>query len=289
MLDALKVDPVAFTIPIGGGFSVYWYGIIITLGIALGSWWGSRAIEKRGGSSDEFFNGLLIGILAGYFFARITYVLLDITDGGGAAYQNIWDVLNIRKGGANILGGFLGASVIVYLYLKIRGQHLGHYVDVVGPTLLLAMGIGRWGNFINEELYGPPTSLPWGILINPRNRLPEYATLATDQRFHPTFLYESILALLGFAILAWLSNRYWNKWRPGTLFGYFLIYWGIERFIVEFFRPDQPRIAANSPLTWSMMMSVVLVGLGIYVLLYCFGKVGHSTPKKKTRRRRTTI
>ena len=287
MLDALKLDPVAFTIPIGGGFSVYWYGIIITIGIALGSWWGSRAIEKRGESADEFFNGLLLGILAGYFFARITYVLLDIADGGGAAYTNIWDVLNIRKGGANILGGFLGASVIVYLYLKLRDRRLGHYLDVVGPTLLLAMSIGRWGNFINEELYGPPTSLPWGILINPRNRLPEYATLATDQRFHPTFLYESILTLLGFVVLAWLSNRYWDKWRPGTLFGYFLIYWGVERFIIEFFRPDQARLTENSPLTWSMLMAAALAGLGVYVLLYCWGKIGSSTQKKKPRRRRT--
>ena len=95
MLDGLQLDPIAFTIPIGDGFAVYWYGIIITLGIAIGAIWGGREIERRGQSSDEFFNGLLIAVLSGYLFARITYVILDVAGGNGAGYSNLVDVLNM--------------------------------------------------------------------------------------------------------------------------------------------------------------------------------------------------
>lgn len=273
MLDWLKIDPIAFTIPIRGGFAIYWYGILITVGIALGAFWGAREIERRKQSADEFFNGLLIAILSGYLFARLTYVLLDVIAGNGARYTSFLSVINLREGGVNILGGFLGAAVVTLLYIRWRNLRFWHYADVVGPTLLLAQGIGRWGNFINQELYGPPTTLPWGIKIDPLYRLSEYAALPVDTRFHPTFLYESIWLLLGFVALVLLNRRFREIWQPGVLFGLFLIWWAGGRFFIEFFRPDQTTVG-DSWLTYSMLFSVALTALGVYVTLRRAGRVG---------------
>ncbi len=211
MLDGLTIDPVAFTIPIGDGFPIYWYGILVTVGIALGALWGAREAAKRGLNVDEFFNGLIIVVLSGYIFARLTYVLLEVFAGRGDQFDSLMSIVNIRQGGINILGGFIGAAVIGYLYLRWRNLDFWQYADVAGPSLLLAQSIGRFGNFINQELYGPPTDLPWGILIDAQHRLPQFSDLSQyplDTRFHPTFLYESLWLFLGFLVLAYLSSRY---------------------------------------------------------------------------------
>src|SRR5690606_18290561 len=154
MLDALQTDPIAFTIPIGDGFPIYWYGILITIGIAIGAFWAGREIEKRDGDADTFYNGRLPVVVSGYLFARLLYVLQYVIAGGGARYDSIIDVLNIRSGGANILGGFVGAALIGAWYIRRKRLNFWTYADVAGPALLIAQAIGRWGNFINQELYG---------------------------------------------------------------------------------------------------------------------------------------
>lgn len=293
MLDGINIDPIAFTIPIGDGFPIYWYGIIVTIGIALGAWWGAREIKKRGQNVDEFFNALILVIFSGYIFARLTYVLLEVFGGRGDQFTSLLDVINIRSGGINILGGFIGAAVVGYLYLRWRRLNFWHYADVAGPALLLAQAIGRWGNFINQELYGPPTTLPWGILIDAPFRLAQYSDLSQyplETRFHPTFLYESLWLFLGFLVLAFLNNRYREVWRPGTLFGLFLIWWGSGRAFLEFFRPDQPTIG-NSAITYSMVMSIGLAIAGLVIALSrnnkmpdFFGRRRRRVAKPKPRR-----
>ena len=283
MLDSLQIDPIAFVIPIGDGFPIYWYGIIVTLGIAIGAIWAGREIQRRGYSADELYNGLIVVIIAGYLFARLTYVLLDVI--GGGQYDTFLDVINIRAGGVNILGGFIGAALVGWIFVKARKLPFWEYADVAGPALLIAQAIGRFGNFINQELYGPPTDLPWGILIEPQNRLPEFADLSTyppDTRFHPTFLYESIWLFAGFIILIYLNNRYREKWRAGTLFGLFMIWWGTGRAWVEFFRPDQVTIG-DSFITYSMLVSVLIALTGVLVILGRYGKL----PWDSTRKRRS--
>lgn len=283
MLDSLQLDPVAFVIPIGNGFPIYWYGIIVTLGIAVGAIWAGREIQRRGYSADELYNGLIVVIIAGYLFARLTYVLLDVI--GGGQYDTFLDVINIRAGGVNILGGFVGAALVGWIYVKWRKLPFWEYADVAGPALLIAQAIGRFGNFINQELYGPPTDLPWGILIDAQNRLPQFADLSVyppETRFHPTFLYESLWLFAGFLILVYLNNRYRDQWRSGTLFGLFLIWWGVGRAWVELFRPDQVTIG-NSIITYSMVVALLLAAAGVYVLLSRYKRL----PWDSTRRRRS--
>ena len=294
MLDGIKIDPIAFTIPIGDGFPIYWYGIIVTVGIAIGVLWGAREIAKRNQNVDEFFNGLIIVIFSGYLFARLTYVLLEVFAGRGNQFQTLLDVINIRSGGINILGGFIGAAIVGWLYLRWRRLNFWHYADVAGPAVLIAQGIGRWGNFINQELYGPPTTRPWGILIEEPYRLPQYTDLVQfpleTTRFHPTFLYESIWLILGFVVLVALNSRFRDRWRPGTLFGIFLIWWGAGRAFLEFFRADQPTIG-SSPITYSFLMALALALAGVWVVLtrndrmpQIFGRRRQRVVKPKPRR-----
>jgi phosphatidylglycerol:prolipoprotein diacylglycerol transferase len=288
MFDFLQTDPVAFTIPIGDGFDIYWYGIVVTLGIAIGAWWAGREIDRRGQNVDEFYNGLIIVVFAGYFFARLTFVLLDVLDGRGAQYATLGDVLNVRAGGVNILGGFIGAALVGAGYVRWRKLKFWHYADVAGPALLIAQAIGRWGNFINQELYGPPTEMSWGILIEPTSRLAQFSDLSLyppDTRFHPTFFYEFLALFIGFILLVLLNRRFRDAWKPGTLFGLFMIWWGGNRAWIELFRPDQPTIGESS-ITYSMLASIALALIGVFLLLSRYNKL---PTRGKSRRRRRRI
>lgn len=283
MLDGLQIDRVAINLPFWP-HEIYWYGIIIVIGIALGAWWAARELRKRGLSEraiDDFYTGLIIVVFSGYIFARLTYVIFDML--GGGTYSSMIDVFNFRAGGVNILGGFIGAFVVGWIYIKWKGADIWNYADVAGPALLLAQAIGRWGNFINQELYGPPTDLPWGILIEPQYRLAQYANLTTfppDTRFHPTFLYESIMLLVGFLLLAWLNSRYRDRWVRGTLFGVFLIWWGGNRAWIELFRPDQTTVG-DTFITYSMILSLGIALAGVLVILSRYEKL----PKRSKRKR----
>ncbi|MCK5053638.1 MAG: prolipoprotein diacylglyceryl transferase, partial [Anaerolineales bacterium] len=111
----------------------------------------------------------------------------------------------------------------------------GTLLDAAAPGIALAQAIGRWGNFINQELYGPPTDLPWGIFINLRNRIPEYAAF---ERFHPLFLYESIWNLLSMFFLLWIWRKFGDRLKSGDLFFVYLITYPVGRFLLEFIRLD---------------------------------------------------
>jgi phosphatidylglycerol:prolipoprotein diacylglycerol transferase len=288
MFDFLSTDPVAFTIPIGEGLDIYWYGIIVTIGIGLGIWWAGREIDKRGENLDDLYNGALIVVIAGFVFARLWYVIQDaVLDGNSANYPDFLSIINIRNGGVNILGGFVGAFIVGIFWLRRKKLKPWPFMDAAGPALLLAQAIGRWGNLINQELYGPPTgSDTWGLLIDARNRIAPYNDLNAypmETRFHPTFFYESLWLLIGFILLSYFNGRNRDKWKPGTLFGMFLIWWGVGRTWIEFFRPDQPGFE-GSVITFSMVFAVLLTIAGIVLLLHLYERI--NLPGVRRRRRR---
>lgn len=286
MLDGITIDPVAFTIPIGDGFAIHWYGIIVTLGIAIGAWWAGSEVKKRGGSIDDFYNGLLLVVISGFVFARIWYVIQEVLAGRGSNFDSLGKIVNVRAGGLNILGGFVGAVLIGLIYMRIRKLNFWVYADVAGPALLIAQSFGRWGNFINQELYGPPTDLPWGILIDARNRIAPYHDLTLypeTTRFHPTFLYESLWLLLGFLLLVILNSRLRDKWRFGTLFGLFLVWWGGGRAWIEVFRTDQPTFG-DTVISYSMVFAFLLAVVGVLVILQRYDRLPTSASRRRKRR-----
>lgn len=286
MFDGIVIDPIAFTIPIGDGFPIHWYGIIVTLGIAIGAWWAGTEVKRRGGSVDDFYNGLLIVVISGFVFARLWYVIQELIAGRGAQFNSFVSVINVRAGGLNILGGFIGAAVVAAIYVRLRRLDFWLYADVAGPALLIAQSIGRWGNFINQELYGGPTELPWGLIIDMSNRIAPYNDIVTyppTTRFHPTFLYESLWLLAGFILLVFLNSRNRDKWLSGTIFGGFLIWWGSGRAWVELFRPDQPKIG-DTFISYSMILALLLALSGVVILLYRYDKLPFGDAKRKRKR-----
>jgi phosphatidylglycerol:prolipoprotein diacylglycerol transferase len=132
--------------------------------------------------------------------------------------------------------------------------------------MLLAQAIGRWGNFFNQELYGPPTTLPWGITItNVNQRIPPFNDLTLyplDTTFHPVFLYESLWNLAGFVLLMWTGRKYANKLLDGDILSFYLIWYSAGRIVIEALRPDA-WIISNIPAAQIMSVILILIGLGL--------------------------
>jgi phosphatidylglycerol:prolipoprotein diacylglycerol transferase len=178
----------------------------------------------------------------------------------------------------HIFGAFLFGAAALLLYLNRNKLDPWLFLDAIGPAALVGQAIGRLGNFINQELYGPPTTLPWGLKIFPENsyQIPvevqgrssqEILTYIQTTRFHPTFAYELLWNLASAGFLLWLSRRYEKTLKPGTLFAGWLILAGIGRTWIElFFRPDQPKIG-DSIISYSMIVAALMAVAGAILLM----------------------
>ena len=157
--------------------------------------------------------------------------------GAGVDYyfSNPIEILKIRKGGLGIPGAIVGGVVALIIYCRKKKMNFFTWADVIVPGLALAQTIGRWGNFINQELYGSPTDLPWAIHIDVANRLPDYIQYET---YHPLFLYESLWNLMNMFLLLVLERIRKDKLIPGDLLLTYLIVYPLGRFLLEFLRID---------------------------------------------------
>jgi phosphatidylglycerol:prolipoprotein diacylglycerol transferase len=142
--------------------------------------------------------------------------------------------------GLGVPGGILVGTVAAWLYIRRNHQPFWQWADVVAPALFVMQAIGRWGNFFNQELYGPPTTLPWGIRIDAAHRVGDYLDLVrypvATTHFHPLFLYESVSGIVGALVLLWLARRPRSRLVPGDLLLVFFIWYGLTRFALEGFR-----------------------------------------------------
>jgi len=154
---------------------------------------------------------------------------------------NPLSIIQIWDGGIHIFGGFIFGAIALWLYTKINQLSPLLYLDAIALALPLSQAIGRWGNFINQELYGPPTELPWGLRIDPPHRISPYNDLDAypeSTRFHPLFLYESLWNFLGFFLLLWISRRFSQQLKQGDILLLYLIWYPGGRFFIEFLRTD---------------------------------------------------
>ena len=165
-----------------------------------------------------------------------------------------WDLMWV----ASIAGGAFG----LYLFAKRRRLSLSMLLDATAPGVALAQAIGRWGNFVNQELYGPPTDLPWGIYILPENRLPDYAAF---ERFQPLFLYESLWNLANALFLLWLWRRYRKRLREGDLFLIYLVMYPLGRFLLEFLRLDYVPLYGINLNQLLMLLVAVASGAAFFI------------------------
>jgi phosphatidylglycerol---prolipoprotein diacylglyceryl transferase len=172
------------------------------------------------------------------------------------------DLLMTWKGGLGIPGAIIGGSLALYLFCRRHKLNFAEWADIAAPALALGQAIGRWGNYVNQELYGSPTNLPWKIYIAPQNRLSGNETIAY---YHPLFLYESIWNLGNFFFLLWLGRRYSDRLIPGDIFLVYLIVYPVGRFFLEFLRIDYaPLFGINANQMFMLVVALASAAALIY-------------------------
>ena len=261
------IDPVIFTI---GGFSLRWYGVIVMLGVIVGSLMVERVLKRKGENSDTIWDALIWVLPIGILGARLWFVI-NATLGGDTRYANDpAEIFKIWNGGLHIFGGLLLGGATLIFYLNKNKLDAWLFLDAAGPAMLVGQAIGRIANFINQELYGPPTTLPWGIPISAQHRLVQFQDLVKypveTTRFHPTFAYEMLWNFAAAGLLLWIWRRYEKDIKPGTIFAGWLLLAGIGRAWIEFFRPDQPKIAGLG-ISYSAVVSGLMAITGAIILM----------------------
>jgi prolipoprotein diacylglyceryl transferase len=227
------------------------YGLAIALGVLAAVWIARRRWAARGGDPDDISRLALWAVGAGLVGARLYHVLTDLDRFEG----RWWHVFAIWEGGLGIPGGLI-AGVLAGAYVAHRrGLPVAELLDVVAPALPVAQAIGRLGNWFNQELFGRPTDLPWGLEIDPSHRPAGYAGVTT---FHPTFLYEALWNLALAGLLVWWERRHPGA-RPGRLFALYVAGYAAGRAWIESLRIDPA--AHLLGVRWNVWMSLIaLVG-----------------------------
>jgi phosphatidylglycerol:prolipoprotein diacylglycerol transferase len=300
------VDPILFQ---AGPFVVRWYGLLIVLGALGAAYIGTFEAKRRGEDPEHPWNLLIWCLILGIIGARAYHVLSSPAGASrGFNYYFIdkpFTTLNlfgasipfptalmIWEGGIGIYGALLGGILAVYIYTRRHSLNFWRWLDILAPGMLLAQAIGRWGNFFNQELYGPPTTLPWGINItNINQRIPPYNDLSAyplTTTFHPVFLYESLWNLLGFGLWMWLGRKYSRKLLDGDIFSFYLIWYSVGRILIEMLRPDA-WVVGGIPTAQIVGVILILVGAGLMLLRRRYPPLAtapltHPTPQPKRRR-----
>jgi phosphatidylglycerol---prolipoprotein diacylglyceryl transferase len=265
------IDPIIFSFNIGTfTIALRWYGILVMTGVFIGTWITSAEFKRKNENPDHIWDALIWMIPSGMLGARLWYVA-NATLGGSKYYiENPIQILNTTQGGLHFYGGLLFGAIALIIYARKNKVDLWLFLDSIAPAVFIGQAVARPANWINQELYGPPTTLPWGIKIEAANRLPQWSDLmlfpAESTRFHPTFAYEMLWNFLAAQALLLLGRQYENKFRPGAMFYGWLMLSGIGRVIIEIWRPDQPRISGMNFSITSLIAALMAI-FGVILLL----------------------
>lgn len=244
-----------------GPIRVHFYALFILLGIALAIWIGSRRFKQRGGQAGMILDIALWAVPFGIVGGRIFHVLTH-WDYYFYAGADLTKVFAVWEGGLAIFGALILGSVGAFIGARTAGIKFLAFADAIAPGVLVAQAIGRIGNYFNNELFGLPTTLPWGLEISTAN--PAYpAGLPAGVLFHPTFLYELIWNLMGFAVLIWLDRKLKLRW--GQMFAAYLITYSIGRAFIESIRIDPSDIFFGLRTNvWSAIFTIA-IGVALFV------------------------
>ena len=253
--EILRIGPFAIGPFEIGPLAIRWYGLMYLIGFAASFLLVKYQIKKRGMAFGEEFvetlyTYLILGLLLG---ARIGYVLFY-----NASYylQHPFEVFAITQGGMSFHGGFIGVVLAGLLFCKRYRANIWLVADLIAVTVPIGLGLGRLGNFINGELYGRVTDVPWAMVF-PGEGLPR----------HPSQLYEFCLEGVVLFVVLWMLK---GKFKPGTLFALFLILYGVFRIAVEFFREPDAQIGyILGMITMGQILSslMILAGIGLCLLI----------------------
>ncbi len=228
------IDPILIRI---GPLAIHWYGVLLVGGAVVAAYAASRQAARRGQDPEHEWDMLIWVQFLGIFGARLYHVFSSAPGQVGWAYyrENPLDIFRLWQGGLAIYGGLIGGFVGLATYAWRHHLDLVLWMDIIFPNVLIAQAIARWGNFVNQEAYGPPTDLPWGIYISPEHRLPGYQQY---DHFHPVFLYESIWTLAGFVLLTWVARRFQPRLLRGDMTALYFVWYPLGRVLTESLRVD---------------------------------------------------
>lgn len=265
----MTIDSQGITI---GILSIRFYGIILMLGALAAAYMASVEAKRRGEDSEIVWDGLIWVLVGGIIGARIWHILTPPPSMVALGFTTKYylthplDAIAIWNGGLGIVGAIVGGFLAIYFYARKKKLNLLVWLDIVAPGLALGQAIGRWGNFINQELYGAPTNLPWAIFIDPDRRLPGFENYAY---YHPTFLYESLWNLANMGILLWLGRQRKLRLKPGDILLTYLVIYPIGRFLIEFLRLDSSEVAGINA-NQALMLVVALAALVVLIIRHRF-------------------
>jgi len=233
-----------------GPLTIHFYGILIAIGVIVAVVVAKRRYERFGGDGELVEKVAIWAVALGFLGARMAYVSTHMYRFSGRP----WAILFIWEGGLALYGGLTVGALTAIFLIRRWGGDLWAFADATAVGIPLAQAIGRWGNYFNQELFGTPTTLPWGLEIAPANRPPQYADFAT---FHPTFLYESLWnLLLTVPIILWLERR--GKLAKGASFAVYIMVYGTGRFLMELLRTDTSfRLFGISRNGWVSVAAVI--------------------------------
>ncbi|MGO5754195.1 prolipoprotein diacylglyceryl transferase [Staphylococcus aureus] len=248
------IDPVAFNL---GPLSVRWYGIIIAVGILLGYFVAQRALVKAGLHKDTLVDIIFYIALFGFIVARIYFVIFQWP----YYAENPGEIIKIWHGGIAIHGGLIGGFIAGVIVCKVKNLNPFQIGDIVAPSIILAQGIGRWGNFMNHEAHGGPVSRAFLEQLHLPNFIIENMYI-NGQYYHPTFLYESIWDVAGFIILVNIRKHL----KLGETFFLYLTWYSIGRFFIEGLRTDSLMLTSN--IRVAQLVSILLILISISLIVY---------------------
>src|SRR5215207_2027850 len=239
---------------------IRYYGIIIVLAMLVGAWVAARLAKRDGRDPDHIWGALTWAIIPAIVLARLWFVLFPpvsvVEQGMDTAWflQNFFNVQNgaiaIWSGGLSIFGAVIGGFLGAYIYIRRNKLPLAPWLDIAAVALPVGQAIGRLANYVNQELYGTVTSLPWGISIDSAHRVSPFKSLVdfpvATTRFHPLFLYEALWNVLAFIVLLNLFLRYRKTLRYGDIFLVYVMQYSFIRFLLEFLRVEVAHIPGTN-------------------------------------------
>jgi phosphatidylglycerol:prolipoprotein diacylglycerol transferase len=253
-----------------GGLTIplRYYGLILVSGAFLGGYLASLEARRRGENPEYIWDALIWAMVGGIIGARLWHVFTPPPSMVAAGRDTAWyfahpiEILLVWNGGLGIPGAVAGGMAALYLFTRRHKLNFAKFADLAAPGLALGQAIGRWGNYVNQELYGAPTTLPWGLSItDPAQRVAGFEDPAL--RFHPVFLYESLGCLLIVLALLYIGRRYGDRLKNGDLFLIYLILYPFLRFLLEFVRLDSSQLFG---LNANQTLMLILMVVAAYVL-----------------------
>ncbi len=256
-----------------GNFSIRWYGVLIAVGFLLAILYGLKRAEEFGIDPDRMIDVALLTVPVAFIGARLYYVFFS--DSLAEYLADPISILKVWEGGLGIYGGIIVAFIFGPLMCKLRKVKIWAMFDLTALGFLIGQAIGRWGNFFNQEAFGGNTDLPWAMTGDVIQAGYNGSGYDPALPVHPTFLYESLLCIIGFVVLHILSKRIVRRF-DGMIFCGYLVWYGIGRFAIESLRTDSLMI--GGVLRTSQLVAVIAVVLGVS-LFFALRRYAISLPK----------